>query len=328
MNTPSSSFFSKSILYFWNWLVQHFSLRKLTYIALLLSISIAFIYQTVSTYPEITRSHPYSDVLIYQDLGNGNRSFYGTTHITHRVLFPLLLSLFSAFPQYLLPFLTAFFHLSLLVFVLLRVFKQKDGLSLTLFSIVLISLSSFWRGFFLPMPDTLLWAFLTLFWLECIKEKPSYLLLLALFLGAIFTKELALLSLVFVLFTFKLTHYKKVLPVFAASLVYIATDFYFSQSYSSNYIFSPDLWSADWFKNVLNESIWIPKYLLSGFSFILIFWLFRIYVAKSYFLKDILPEILLFVIIFLFAATNSPRILFPFTGIMAIRLMQKEYFNL
>ena len=296
------------------------------YSVLLISISIAFIYQTLGTYPELSTNHPYSDVLIYQDLANGIIPFYGPTHITHRVLFSLLLSSVSASPQNVFPFLTALFHLSLLIFVLYRVFKQKDGLSFTLFALVLLSLSSFWRGFFLPMPDTLLWALLTLFWLEYIREKPSYLLLFGLFLGALFTKELALLSLLFVLFTFKPTRYQKVVPVLTASFVFLAIDFYFSPSYASNYIFSPDLWSADLIKNVLSESIWIPKYLLSGFSFIMIFWLFRIFVSKSYFLKDIIPELLLFIIIFLFAATNSPRILFPFTGIMAIRLMQKEFF--
>ncbi len=316
------------MLCIWNWSVLHFSLRKLTYSALLLSLSIAFIFQTSGIYHQISRSHPYSDVLIYQDLANGNIPFYGPTHITHRILFPLLLSLFSALPQHLFPFLTAIFHLSVLIFVLLRVFKQKDGLSFTLFTIVLLSSSAYWRGFFLPMPDTLLWAFLTLFWLEFIREKPSYLLLFALFLGALFTKELAILSLIFVLFTFKPSRYEKILPIIAASLVFTVTDFYLSESYSSNYLLNPELWTVDWFKNVLSESIWIPKYLLSGFSFILLFWLFRIYVAKSYFMKDILPEIFLFVIIFLFAATNSPRILFPFTGIMAIRLMQKEFFEL
>jgi hypothetical protein len=311
-----------------NWTILHFSLRKLIFLFLFLSIVSTIIYQTVIVYPQISVNHPFSDVLIYSKMAFGELNYFGPTHITHRVLLPSILSVFSSLPVWSFGFTTALFNLFVLILVLKRVYEQKDGMSFSLFSIVLVSLPAFWRGFFLPMPDTLLWAFLTLFWLEFIREKPSPIILFILFFLALLTKEMAILSLIFVFSTIPVKRYSLLIPVILAVLCVVLFDWYFSFNYSNNYVLNPSFWLSDWFKNVAVESLWIPKYILSGFSFILLFWLFRFFVSKTHSVKDVLPELILFILIFLFAATNSPRILFPFTGIMAIRMMQKSFVEL
>ena len=307
----------------WFWCIENFSLRKITFRTFLLVIICSLSYQIGVVLPTISEQHPYSDALIYQDLSSGSIDFFGSTHITHRVLAPSIIQGIQSFIPVDSAYLFAIIQFGLLLIVLHRVYNQTDGIAFSFFFFLLIGFTSFWRGFFLPMTDTFLWAFLTLFWLEARNKDAKLLTLLAYSLLAFFSKEMAGLALILLLLSVIPSKKKAIVAFISSGLLWFIADYLMSTTISNNYIYQSDVWMFDWLSNLYNQWIYIPKYLLSGFGLVWIAWIFRVGMGGKVEFKHLVPELLLFGVIFLFAATNSPRLFFPFSGIIILRLFQK-----
>ncbi len=297
----------------------NFSLRKITYTVLAISLTVAIYWQTQITYPEITKTHPYSDALIYQALAKGELPYYGSTHITHRVTVSGLAGIIHKMGLP-LEWSFALINLAILTLVLWRVYRVKDGLVWSFLVFLTLSMPAFWRGFFLPMTDTFLWGFLTLFLLEANKERPNLIALFLLFSVALFSKELAILVIPFTLLSSipnkKIVLFSTVLPL--VTWLFLETNY--SVSNTSNYLFHPEWWWNDITKNFSLNLLWLPKYLLSGFAGLLVVYAYRWFITGKKFIWEITPELLLFLLLVLIAPENSPRILFSFTGMFVLRL--------
>lgn len=307
----------------WIWCIENFSLRKIVLATFVIALIFSISYQMGVVFPEITTEHPYSDALIYQNLAKGDLPYFGPTHITHRFLAPSIIQFLGDFIPVPSQYLFLVIQFGLLILVLRRIYSQTDGLALSFFIFLLMGLPTFWRGYFLPMTDSFLWAFLSLFWIEARNKNANFFSLLLFSLLAFFSKEMAALALILLVFSHLPSKKKAIFAFLTSGLVWLFVDFMMSSSISSNYIYQANIWLFDWMNNVYDQWFLIPKYLLSGFGLIWFFWIFRVATGGKAALKNLLPELLLFSILFLFAATNSPRLLFPFTGIIAMRLFER-----
>jgi hypothetical protein len=289
---------------------------------LFLAIPFAFLWQSIVIFPQLSVSHPYSDALIYTDLAQGKLDFFGPTHITHRVTVPGLAGLVHTFTTLPIQWAFAILNLAILVIVLWRVYRDKDGLVWAFFSLLTLLLPTFWRGFFLPMTDTFLWAFLTLFWLEAEKNKPNPIALFLLFSVALFSKEIAFLVIPFVLLSDvkqkKIVLFAVVFPL----LTWLLIESFYVGKTGTSYLFQPDLWWRDITKNLSWKLVWLPKYLLSGFAGLLVAFAYRWFITGKKYIREIAPELVIFLIILMIAPENSPRILFSFSGIVILRFIR------
>ncbi|TNE69546.1 hypothetical protein EP331_14035 [bacterium] len=291
---------------------------------MLFSIIGAVFFQIEYVYPQLSVEHPYSDALIYQNLATGNLHFFGPTHITHRIVLPGLVQVVHNLTQTPVHYVFAAFNLLMLILVLWRVYRTKDGLTWAFFTFLVLSLPAFWRGFFLPMTDAFLWGFLTLFWLEAEKTKSNPLALFLLFSAALFSKEIAVLSLIFIPFSSLENKKKVVLSTILPIMCWLFLESYYSSGSQSNYVFQPERWLFDIQKNLSLNLIWAPKYVLSGLSGFLVAYAYRWFITGKKYVVEIAPELILLTLLLLIAPENSPRILFSFTGIMALRLSTKK----
>lgn len=289
-------------------------------VALICSIS----YQMIVVFPAISQEHAYSDALIYQNLADGNLPYFGPTHITHRFLAPSFVQFLGDFIPVPSQYLFLIIQFGLLLFVLRRVYSQNDSYALSFFIFILLGFPAFWRGYFLPMSDSYLWAFLSLFWIEALSKKANFFSLLLFSLLAFFSKEMAALALIFIVLSDLPSKKKAIIAFLISGLIWFFVDYLMSSTISSNYIYQSEVWFFDWINNLYDQWYLIPKYFLSGFGLVCLIWIYRISTGGIVEAKHLIPELILFSIVFLFAATNSPRLIFSFTGIITMRLFQKK----
>lgn len=308
----------KAIAYFF---VAIYSRKRFLLFLGLLIFIIAPISQYLITLPQLSESHPYSDALIYLDMANGELNYWGPTHITHRIILPFIVGLIASISSISAELLFFVINGAALLLLFYIIHKMKGAISLLYFMLMLIGFSSFWRGYYLPMVDSLSFVFLTLMWLLVEKGKwIPFLIIVSILVGI---KEINLLLIVFLLFDKRRSIQFSSIVVLIIGIFWVLIDLHFSGH--MHYLFQPKSWLSDWASNINIDLLWLPKYLLSAFGFLVIIWFYRFYTDGIAYIREILPEIILFSIIILFTPSNSPRILFPFTGILLLRNLPLRY---
>lgn len=292
---------------------------------LLLPALAAMVWQVCVSAPGISAQHPYSDVLHYERLASGERDFLGSNHVSYRIVLPLVLTLPP--PAFRRPA----FGVLLLAALAAVVYYVKSGAGALDMWVLLFGLytsPAFWRGFFLPIPDALLWILLVLTAIELRRPLPRITNLAGLALIAVLTKEMALLSLLFIPAIIKLPHWRLFSGAFLlAALVYLVLLFAGNAASNTTYVLTPEAWISDWLRSDTHGIPSLFKAFFSGFAGVIAALILRFLLAGKTSLAQVTGTLAaIFFVCWLFAPENSPRLMFPFTG-LALLLFPRQKNN-
>lgn len=293
------------------------------FIILLLSI-LAATFQLVYKSEELDRSSPHSDAIVYRNMAQFN-DLFGDTHITYRFFLPVVSGSINSVlnPQQnqlvrdgIFAFLNVlFFSLGMILFWKLSFAHRKDEIHvIEVIPVLLVfSIPFFWRGAFLPLVDTasfflvalILWAHL----------KRNLALLFFSFIVAIFTKEIIILTVLFLpLVDWGLKRYWPIGYVMVVpALLFYGLLLYLNLSGLDNfYLMQPGEWFSDWYETLDSVSWNNLRFLVSAFGGFLILDLLLIIGKTSdrRMWAGFISLGVLFLLVWLFTPENSPRIMF------------------
>lgn len=296
------------------------------FIILLLSI-LAATYQLVYKSVEIEKDSAHSDAIIYRQMAQFDNLFE-ETHITYRAFLPAVSGAVNSVintenSQIVMDGVFAFFNVlffvtGMMLFWNLSYSHRKDEIHFieVVPLLFVFSLPFFWRGAFLPLVDTA--AFFLVALILWAHFKRSLLLLFLACLIAIFTKEIVILSILFLpLVDWGLNRYWPVGYVMfvPALLIYGLTVYFGTTNLEAFYLAHPSQWLLDWHHTVSAATFGNFRFILSAFGgFLLLDLILLIGKSNDRRMWAGLASVgILFLLVWLFAPENSPRIMFMTT---------------
>jgi len=298
--------------------------KKIFLTAVLLVSTPVMVYQVTTIAPSIDRQSPHSDALVYQKMAQFNNLFE-STHMTYRVVIPVLAGgmayitgieenskahhfLFGLFN--LILFATGLYIISILTF---RNRKYTSSFIEYTPLLLILSVSFFLRGAFLPLVDSAAFFMVALI-LYQFENRNGLLLFLTLLVG-LFTKEIILVTgLMFPL----IDRLKDRLwpasyfMVLLAGIIYVGVVWLNLPSPSSFYLLQPGEWLRDWSASFQDVHWSQLRFIPSAFGLLPLYIGARIY--QNGLTDSDYPAFVIFgfffILFWLFTPSNLPRLMF------------------
>lgn len=284
-------------------------------------------YQWFIVLPHITFSHPYSDVLHYLSLSE-NFSFFSKTHFTWRVIYPFFAGLLSYLPFIPIEAAWLFLHLVMVSVLILLLFRESFSENrLTILPLVILCVllhPTFWRGAFLPMLELPLFVLISI--LILLQKQRHFILFTLLLFLSVWVKEIVLLlwPAFFLIYDKRSFFRKRVLlqwhlPFLVSALFYSSLVLAYSPPEHTNYIIEPTRWLVDMshFGSLISltgVSVFFAALGTPIMLCIYTMWSKKLTTIRCF--HFLLFLFFIWLILSLFTLTNSPRLIWPFLGVM------------